>query len=174
MASRARAAKTHAKTRAKTRAKAPAVSRVVVPFPLPLKLSPNLARVRAYWEGLRRGENSMPFWDDVNLSSLPELSAKMMLVDVFAKPQRFRFSFIGPQLLKRYGDTIVGRFADEMEVKYPFDYFLSQASATVERGAPSHYAHGAGGKSRGSTSYTRLLLPMWGDGRIGMLLGAIG
>lgn len=152
-----------------------AVTRPLVPYPMPKKLAPNLARVRAYWESLRRGEANMPFWDDVNLSSLPKLSARLLLVDVFAKPQRFRFNFVGQQLVKRYGETIVGTFADEMEPKSPFDYFLSQASATVERGAPSCYTHAAraGAKSRKSAPYTRLLLPMWGDGHVGMLLGVV-
>ena len=40
------------------------------PFSLPAKLSPDLARVRDYWDGLKRGENKIPFADDVNLSGL--------------------------------------------------------------------------------------------------------
>jgi hypothetical protein len=152
-----------------------AATRLLVPYPMPKKLAPNLARVRAYWEGLRRGEAKMPFWDDVNLASLPDLSGRLLLVDVFAKPQRFRFNFVGQQLAQRYGETIVGKFADEMESKNPFDYFLSQANATVERGAPSCYTHAAAtaAKSRKSAPYARLLMPMWGDGRVGMLLGVV-
>jgi len=147
-------------------------SSATIPYAMPKKLAPNLARVQAYWEGLRRGENNMPFWDDVNLSSLPDLSPRLMLIDVFAKPQRFRFNFIGAQVGKQYSETIAGKFADEMEMKSPFEYLLSQASATVERGAPSYYAHAMGAKSRGALPYSRLLLPMWGDGHVGMLLGA--
>ena len=152
-----------------------ATPRPIVPYPLPKKLAPNLARVRAYWEKLRRGENSMPFWDDVNLSSLPELSPRLILVDAFDLPQRFRINFIGPQLVKQYGGPLAGKFADEMEVKSPFEYFLSQCSATVERGAPSYYVHGASaaGKPRKPKPYARILLPMWGNGRVSMLLGAI-
>jgi len=145
-----------------------------VPFSPPKRLPPTLAHVQAYWDRLRRGENNMPFWDDVNLSSLPELSGNLILVDVFAKPQRFRFNSIGEQVGKQYGDALADKFADEMEIKRPFEYFASQASATVERGAPSCYLHAAGpaGKSRKSAPYSRLLLPMWGDGHISMLLGA--
>ncbi len=43
-------------------------------------------------------------------------------------------------------------------------FLRAQASATVEARAPTFY-RGAG--------YARMLLPMWGDGRIGMLLGAL-
>ena len=31
------------------------------PFPLPDKLERDLARVHAFWQGLRRAENHMPF-----------------------------------------------------------------------------------------------------------------
>ena len=36
----------------------------------------------------------MPFWDDANLSSLPDLSGRLMLVDVFDKPVRFRLEML--------------------------------------------------------------------------------
>src|SRR3974377_256290 len=51
-----------------------------LPFSIPTKLSPGLRLIFDYWQNLRRRENSMPFWDDVKLSSLPELSDRMMLV----------------------------------------------------------------------------------------------
>src|SRR6516165_1400348 len=60
--------------------------RLLVPFSVPSKLEADLARVRAYWEGLKRGGAGMPFWDDVNLAALPGLSGRLMLLDVFDKP----------------------------------------------------------------------------------------
>ena len=48
------------------------------PFALPWKLESQLARVQAYWEDLKRGDAEMPFWDDVNLSALPDLSDRLM------------------------------------------------------------------------------------------------
>ena len=146
-----------------------------VPFAMPRTIAPDLARVRAYWESLKRGANDMPFWDDVKISSLPDLSDRLLLVDVFAKPQRFRFNFVGQQLISRYGESITESFVDEMQLKYPLDYLASQCCATVESRAPTYYAFGAGaaGESRGLLAYSRILLPMWGDGHIGMLLGAL-
>ena len=63
------------------------------PYPLPEKISPTLLRVISYWESLKRGNNKMPFWDDVNLSVLPDLTDRLLLIDVFANPERFRFNF---------------------------------------------------------------------------------
>ena len=39
-----------------------------MPFPLPAKLPAGLAPVRNYWQDLKRRENSVPFWDDVEFS----------------------------------------------------------------------------------------------------------
>jgi hypothetical protein len=73
------------------------------PFPLPEKLPSPLASVQRYWNDLIRAENEMPFADDVNLSQLPALVGNLLLVDVFAKPQRFRFNHLGDELIHRLG-----------------------------------------------------------------------
>ncbi len=65
------------------------------PFPLPDKLSPTLQRVFSYWESLERGESNMPFWDDVKLSALPDLADRLLLLDAFADPERFRINTLG-------------------------------------------------------------------------------
>ncbi len=116
----------------------------------------------------------MPFADDVNLSQLPALAGNLLLAEVFAKPQRFRFNYLGEALVRRFGANVTGKFADEVELHSPFEFFIAQASATVEARAPSWYASrraGAGG--RREAGYARILLPTWGDGRIELLLGAI-
>jgi hypothetical protein len=150
------------------------MKRPVVPFSVPRTIDQDLTRVRAYWESLKRGDSNMPFWDDFKISSLPDLTEKLILIDVFKKPERFRLNSIGQQLTGRYGETIAGRFIDELEPKNPLEYLPSQCSATVESRAPTYYQHGAGTvqESQGAVSYSRLLLPMWGNGYIGMLLGA--
>jgi hypothetical protein len=147
------------------------------PFAVPADLHLELRRVRDYWESLKRGENDMPFWDDVKLSSLPDLSDRMLLVDVFERPQRFRFGSVGAQIRQRYGADLAGKFADEIDPKAPFEFLSAQASATIEAKAPTLLSCGAADGSRPSgahpNGYARLLLPMWGNGRIEMILGAI-
>lgn len=117
----------------------------------------------------------MPFWDDVKTSSLPDLSDRLMLVDVFEKPQRFRLNFVGQQLIDRYGESITGNFVDEMELRHPLQYLASQCCATVESRTPTYYSRSAAAaeKSPGLVAYSRILLPMWGNGHIGMLLGVV-
>ena len=134
------------------------------PFPLPTSLDKNLAHVLAYWESLKRADNNMPFWDDVKLSALPDLADRLLLIDVFTLPERFRFRTVGSGLAQRYGEVLNGKFPDEMNLRVPFGYLRAQCSATVESRAPTFHA---------DAGYSRILMPMWGDGHIGMLLGAI-
>ena len=145
-----------------------------LPFPVPENLALEFVRVRNYWDSLKRGDASMPFWDDVNLSSLPDLSERLMLVDVFENPQRFRFNSIGQEIRAQYGAGLTSKFLDETEIKAPFDYLTAQSSATIEGKVPTYYA-GFSSERAGARQnfYGRLLLPMWGNGRIEMMLGTI-
>jgi hypothetical protein len=141
------------------------------PFALPTRMPLALGRVRDYWESLKRRENNMPFWDDVNLSSLPDLSDRMMLVDAFEDPQRFRLNTVGQRIREQYGANVTGKFVDKIDASAPFEFLSAQASTTVEARAPTFFSREPGsGQQRG---YARLLLPMWGNGRIEMMLGAI-
>jgi hypothetical protein len=90
-------------------------------FELPAKLPPGLTRVRDYWESLKRGENDMPFWDDVKLSSLPDLSDCLMLIDAFENPQRFRLNSVAAQIRRSYGADLADKFVDEIAQKGPFE-----------------------------------------------------
>jgi hypothetical protein len=133
------------------------------PFALPASLSSDLGRVRDYWDGLKRAENQVPFWDDVNFSALPGFEGRLMLVDVFKQPQRFRLNTVGKEIQDWYGTDVVGKFADEIDAKGLLEYFTAQASATVEATEPTYYHDG----------FARLLLPLWGNGYVSMLLGTI-
>jgi len=141
------------------------------PFQLPAKLEPALARLLAYWRKLERAEAEMPFWDDVKLSALPKaLARKIVLMDVLPSPVRFRFAFgsVGEDVVHDYGGDLSGKFLDEIEPRSPLQLLQSQCGAVVELRAPAYYRHAA---DRRKDTYARLILPMWGDGRVSMLLG---
>ncbi len=142
------------------------------PFPLSRTMPPRLVRVHRFWQGLIRAENAMPFTDDIDLVPLKALSANLMLVDVSPTPQRFRVNRLGAKIVARLGRDFTGRFVDELGPHEPFNYFIAQASSTVEAGAPTFYCSSAARKkSRGG--YARIMLPAWGDGRVALLLGAV-
>ena len=135
------------------------------PFVVPSRLASPLARVMDYWQGLRRAENEMPFWDDVNLSNLSDVSARVLLIDVFSGPERFRLNTVGSDLSSDL-DQIRHRFLDELKLSGKLVYLRAQASATVEAFEPTFL-----NLTSGHRDFGRLLLPMWGNGQIDMLLG---
>jgi hypothetical protein len=67
--------------------------------------------------------------------------------------------------------SLTGQFADELKPTEPLNYFIAQASATVEAGAPTLYR--AAKKRKRLSGYSRILLPAWGNGRVDLLIGAI-
>ena len=144
-------------------------------YSLPDELEPDLTRILAYWNGLKRGANDVPFWDDVKFSLRSRLGQESMLIDVFENPLRFRFDLIGTDLADWYGKAIGYTFLDEIELHAPFDDLIQQSKATVEGCAPTYYFQTAA-RTRVAEhpgGYARLLLPLWGNGRIEMLLGAV-
>ena len=130
------------------------------PFPLPGKFEPDLAELHRYWNGLKRGQAEMPFTDDVKLTAVPRPDWTM-LVDVLKQPVRFRFALVGDEIRRRYGSDLAGLLADEIEIRAPLDFFLSQCSAAVESRGTTYYAH---------DGYARLVLPLWGDAHTNALL----
>jgi hypothetical protein len=61
-------------------------------------------------------------------------------------------------------DTLRFRIAFEIDAAAALQFLVSQCSATVESRAPTYY------RNDGAEGYSRLVLPLWGYGRIGMLL----
>jgi len=137
---------------------------------LPDQLEPDLERVQAYWNGLKRGGNDIPFWDDVKFSMQARLARDVILIEAFEDPLRFRFDLVGDDITRRYGTAITGKFTDEIDLHPPTDHLTGQCRATVERRAPTYFRHAPAG---GGTGYSRLILPLWGNGRIEMLIGAV-
>lgn len=59
------------------------------PFAVDGPLAPPLARLLAYWEGLRRGQAEIPFWDDLSEVKIEASGAETFILDVFSRPERF-------------------------------------------------------------------------------------
>ena len=120
------------------------------PYAIPHSLERDLARVHAFWEDLKRHEAEMPFRDDVKISALPELAGRLMTVEATDKRVQFRIAFglVGADIKHHHEHDLSGKFLDEID-----------AAATYYR-------------NDGAEGYSRLVLPLWGDGRIGMLLVA--
>lgn len=134
-------------------------------------LEPDLRNVYTYWEGLKRGENDIPFWDDLKFSLRPQLARAGMLIRVFGTPPRFRFDIVGDDVARLYGKPFTATFSDEIQLRTPLDDFSTQCRATIDNRAPACYRSleipGEAAK------YSRLVLPLWGNGRIEILLAVV-
>jgi hypothetical protein len=156
------------RARNSTRKEFGAVTASNEPYTLPHTLERDLARAHEFWDGLKRHEAKMPFWDDVKISALPDLTSRLMMIEATDRPVRFRIAFglVGDDIKQHYGRDLAGEFLDEIDAAAPLQFLVSQCSATVESRAPTYY------RNDGAEGYSRLVLPLWGDGRIGMLLVA--
>jgi hypothetical protein len=65
-----------------------------------------------------------------------------------------------------------GKFLDEIGLHVPLDRLDAQCKDTLARRAPT-YAHEGLPENEPAMTYQRVLLPLWGRGRIEMLLAAV-
>jgi hypothetical protein len=141
-----------------------------MPFAIDGPLPTSLAGLFDYWRSLLRGEATMPFADDLDMTKAKGLVSDLFVVGVFEKPERFRLELAHAPNAPRLQDLLLGRFIDEIALESPLDYLRAQADAAVEGLGPTYYEHAARGDGR---DYARLLLPFWGEGQVKLLLGAI-
>lgn len=136
------------------------------PFPLPGRLDAKLQPVVTLWENLKRGENGIPFGDDLGVPALSKLPGNPFLLSVSPLSERYRFEFLCDSL--RAG-MAMGCFIDEMPPNVNFSYLRAQSSATVEAAEPTLFRLTQVSGYR----FSRVLLPLWGNGQVTLLLGTI-
>jgi hypothetical protein len=69
-------------------------------------------------------------------------------------------------MVARLGPELGGKFLDKLEPQGAFDHLEAQCATTVRSRAPTYFQHGS------TPGYARIALPLWGNGRIQMLLVA--
>lgn len=132
------------------------------------ELDDDLIRIQDYWQQLRRGENSIPFSDDINLASFPGTPQRTLLIEVFYNPLRFRIDMAGARVEEQYGGALGGRFLDEVAPHAPLEGLSALCETAVNK-----QRHCSEIRGRGDQQYARLVLPFWGNGHVDMLLVAI-
>jgi hypothetical protein len=66
----------------------------------------------------------------------------------------------------RLGPELGGKFLDKFEPEGPFDHLEAQCATTARSRAPTFFRYGS------PPGYARIVLPLWGNGRVQMLLVA--
>jgi hypothetical protein len=76
---------------------------MVQTYSIPAHFEAELVPIYEYWRARRRGDNNIPFWDDVNLPSLSNSGDNAALIDVFENPLRFRLGLAGRSMAVQLG-----------------------------------------------------------------------
>ncbi len=139
------------------------------PFTVPSTLGRRLSAIQGYWNLLKRGNAIMPFTDDFRSGALGKLADDTVLIESFVHPRRFCFTAAGRNVTRCYGGDLEGLFTDELSSRAPLHLLDSQCRATVDGASPSYYRYPA---EADRYPYERLMLPMWGNGRVDAILAA--
>ncbi len=136
------------------------------------RMEADLVQVEDYWQKLKRGGNSIPFSDDIKLTSLSGVEQNILLIEVFYDPVRFRVDIAGSWIEQQYGGRLAGKFLDELRLRTLLEGLAQQCTAALETRGPS-YCPNVSSSDQTKPGYARLVLPCWGDGHINTLLAAI-
>jgi len=94
-------------------------------YSLSTSFEAELVSIYECWRAMRRGDNDMPFWDAVNLSSLGDDAA---LIHVFENPLRFRLGLAGRSIAAELDPERGGKFLDELEPQALLDPLEAQCA----------------------------------------------
>jgi hypothetical protein len=139
--------------------------------------SSDAASVRQLWHLYRlwerlRGRHPMPRRGAIDLSAMPALLARLMLLDVIespadaageAEPPRFRYRLLGSDLVERFGRDPTGRCVDEVlegsHARFVIGLYAEAWRTRRPALAASEYL------SSNAVAFTchRLVLPLAGD-----------
>lgn len=87
-------------------------------------------RLISYWNEIR-GERIMPLESDINMDALKEEWPHCFLVSVH--PDKFAYTYLGPQLVEAYGDDFTGReITETLLFPHPKPLFAQLQQAAQE------------------------------------------
>jgi hypothetical protein len=137
----------------------------------PCLKSHQLRALEAYWRS-KRGGNALPGRRDIEPWEMRSFLSQVFLVTVTQNPMRFWFRLVGTGIEESYGDSLTGRYLDEVDLDAVQEDILDDYRAAVCEASPV-YARYCYVKDDGRRlSYERLLLPLSSDGQaVDMLLG---
>jgi len=134
--------------------------------------TPDLQRLYAYWEGLRRGRE-FPARRDIDPLDFRYALGHVMLLDVLHQPLRFRFRLHGTALTLRAGYDMTGKLAEELPNAKNRAMLIERCRTVVEQRRPLAMTDNRL-LGRSTLWFEVLWLPLAEDGStISMLMGAL-
>lgn len=134
---------------------------------------PRLVRLRAYWDGLKRG-GRLPSRDDIDPSDLVPVLPVMFLIDVLA-PGGYRYRLVGTEVVAGMGYDMTGQLVSRAYAGPDWNEIRKDYEFVVENRRPCLTINDVTLRPVNLRKvYRRLLLPLAADGEtVDILMGAV-
>lgn len=129
--------------------------------------SPLLQKLLDDWMSRLQGGQPLPVEPALDLLDLPlDVLRYCLLVDVRDDTDggRFRFRYVGQEIVRRYGEDPTGRYLDEMDFGDKTQLVRAHYKQAVERHEPVRFYGEVRKKDGRWLRFERLLLPFSSDG----------
>ncbi len=144
------------------------------PFEPAQIVEPELSELYHYWQG-KCGGRRCPARRDVDPLDIPLLLAHLILVDTDESLQAFRYRLFGTEVCRGFGNDRTGATLGDLAAGVENHEFVFAGYWRAYELALPDYFHGRTVSfSKDYKRYSRLLLPLSGDGeRVDMILGGM-
>ena len=134
---------------------------------------PRLQWLYDYWLE-KRGTRLAPRRDDMEAKDFKNILPIIYILDVVGPPPcRFRFRLTGTRFVEEYGEDVIGRFVDQIDLDDHEKPILAEYECVARSGQPSSTKWDYTKHDGRHLSYEHLILPLSSDGaKIDMLFGA--
>lgn len=126
-----------------------------------------------YWQARKNGKIA-PARQDIDPTDLPDVLARIYLVEGVGEPPRFRVRLAGTEVVRRFGREVTGKYVDELDLDDLKGEILGDYAEAVRHCRPVCTHLEFSRSDRLVMVYERLILPLSADGRtVDMLLCAL-
>jgi hypothetical protein len=136
--------------------------------------TPQLGALLDYWNN-GRGDQPFILWRDLHPRDILPLLPLVFILDVEARPRRYRIRLMGTEIVKRFGGEFTNCYMDQLDfgtakAQVLADYDLVADRATPHLALSDYFQKESGLRLQAE----RLALPMSSDGRqADRILGAV-
>ncbi len=132
-----------------------------------------LKRIYRYWDE-KRGGRRAPARADIDPIELGSALANIFLLDVEEAPRRYRVRLMGEAFVEEYGETVAGKYLDEVDLGDEKAAILAAYDALVENCEPLYVTSEFVKADGRRLHFERLALPLSSDGEtVDKILGGM-
>lgn len=128
--------------------------------------------LKEYWES-KKGTNPYPSEADIDDSEIGESWESCFLVEVVDGGKKFRYEYLGNQIVEAYGDDLEGQEIVE-DLLYPESPDTTvKFRETMQGCLPLEYEGAFINKNNMDIKFRKILLPLGSGGKVNYILGGM-